>query len=193
VGLPRHFHRNHDEYGWEPPEPENTDRWYRDGLTKADLPQGWTNNWSEWDLWGEWQGLPGDEAWMLEHRDRFYGRPTPLAHNDKDILCVRAGGLHFLTFSSGGLRIFLPTSPLLNNFPDVQHSATQPQEDSRYTAGLETRRFQLLWKIENGEMGRNRWVEQKQRGGFPTSVLLKMLHFRPSLTPTHFLDAMLNI
>jgi hypothetical protein len=165
------------------PDSEIIDWWYRDGLTMADLPAGWNNDWSNWTYWYEWQGLPGDKAWMLEHRDGFYGRPMPLmrSNSNDSALCFRAGGLLFLAHAEymDRLRVYDPNFPLLQHTSDIGNSAAaRHQGPFRIPAHFEAQRYHSLCKTENEEIGRNRWVEQKQRGGVPPSALLKMLPFR---------------
>src|ERR1700734_3822808 len=70
-----------------------TKAWYR--IPDADVPPGWTNDWSDWNRRWAWQGLPGDSAWILEHSLHFLGRPEPLLRTRWATL-FRAGGLHFI-------------------------------------------------------------------------------------------------
>lgn len=110
-----------------------------------------------------------DQAWALEHTFHFYGTPVPLMRNFRD---------GFEIFEAGGLLFFMRSSSLEEcsvAHPDVPLSALTgcylggihlpPHEAIRrdmttyaYVINLLlTRWLELL-------VGRNRWMEAKQRG-----------------------------
>jgi hypothetical protein len=135
-----------------------------------------------------WQGTPGDRAWLLEHAFHFLGRPEPILYRDPgkgDEVLFRAGGLHFLLGDDGEDDIFvygaeLTLSDILGN-----GSMMWPEKvrDLNWTVDREWGQFELLLRGEARTKGRNRWIEQKKRGGSPPVSYLKV----PQIKTTPFL------
>jgi hypothetical protein len=148
-----------------------TSAWYR--IPDADVPPGWSNDWGNWHLRWEWQGLPGDTAWRLEHSLHFLGRPEPLLKTD-EVTLFRAGGLHFILNDEDDFFVIdnkLSLDDILANLRAGGQPIGSPGKDRSESGQNEAIQFFQIWDWER-EHGRNRWAEQQDRGGKPHPFLL---------------------
>ena len=145
----------------------------------------WSNDWSKWKLWNSWQGLPDDRAWHLEHVHHILGRPEPLLYHVKDDAFIfRAGGLYFLWWAEEDdhLEVFDELEVSLaqivgllceqdwHSIQDVTPAGAQEEVASEEMMQHYSRQFR--WELHT--VGRNRWIEQQERGGVPPSAYLVM-------------------
>ncbi|KAJ6590932.1 hypothetical protein DFH09DRAFT_190435 [Mycena vulgaris] len=155
-------------------------RWSQDDI---DLDEFWRTDWPpgyhtdeftgymEWDMW---QGAPNDLAWALEHAYGFPGPVHPQAYADDD----EWAGQHLLFRS--GQRYFAFTAqsePNLRSWPLTPPRRffaigdAQPESMVRPTAKTEGAMYRGMLSLEISS-GRNRWIEQAERGGRPHKNLL---------------------
>lgn len=142
--------------------------------TPANLPSGYSADWSVWGSWMRWQGLPGDQAWLIEHAFGFLGQPKPLAY-DLWTVIFTAGGLYFLLDFSEPDYIRLNCYGADTKWGDiVDGSAHIAQGFSPYRPGGYAQKcvYSCLFRQELMYEGRNRWIEQQERGGKPHPRLL---------------------
>jgi hypothetical protein len=148
--------------------------WNTVAKTGARIPPTWSNDWSNLGPRHmlRWQGTPGDRAWFLEHAFHFLGRPEPILYRDPekgDLVLFRAGGLHFILGDDGEEDIHVYSDGL--TLPDIlgHESMMWPNkvQNINWTADREHGQFELLLRGEATTKGRNRWIEQKERGGSP--------------------------
>ena len=155
----------------------------------------WSDDWSKWKLWNSWQGLPGDRAWHLEHVHHILGRPEPLLyHVNEEAFIFRAGGLYFLWWAQEDDRLEVFDVPDVSlaeivdllqeqdwhRIRDLMPAGAQVQVASEEMMQHYAR--QLDWELDT--VGRNRWIEQKERGGVPPPYLI------PPDTTKHFTGSM---
>jgi hypothetical protein len=161
--------------------------WNAVAETGARIPPTWSNDWS--DLGPEhmlrWQGTHGDRAWFLEHAFHFLGRPEPILYRDPgegNLILFRAGGLHFILGDDGEEDIHVYSDRL--TLPDIlgHESMMWPDtvRDINWTADRERGQFELLLRGEARTKGRNRWIEQKERGGSPPVSYLTVPQIKTS-------------
>lgn len=152
----------------------------------------WLTDWLEWHWWDLWQGNIGDHAWLVEHAFGYLGQPKLIAFNQRwpEIL-FEIGGLYFIMdHGNDYMLISFRHGTLIEDIIDEEsyrlRTVSQTTWQGRITAFMEREMFNYFWREENEVMGRNRYVEQKERGGRPPAILLTMLppkeEFRP-LTP----------
>jgi hypothetical protein len=176
-------------------DPSLTDHWTPIDLTDLTLPY-WTrwqtSDWSDWSGWNEWLGsFPGNSAWLLEHAYGFLGEPHPLAFDYRSRqVVVRAGGLYILMDYDNDLGHSVCSFPsdmdpreIVLNPPSAYYGSANeslegtleaPKSQGAYLEGL---RYECMMRKEM-RGGRNRWVEQMQRGGQPHENLLVMVEER---------------
>jgi hypothetical protein len=155
-----------------------TKGWKYDNLSEVDLAPHWDIEWCYSVLWNEWQSFPGDGSWLLEHAFGPIGQVRPLAFGPHGDALLRAGGLHFvMNFGApvedvAKLYVF-PASAQPRQVLGAQ-VASIGEVPPRETAFLERNKFNAMWQKEVNTLGRNRWIEQKMRGGRPPPNLLIM-------------------
>ncbi|KAJ6578629.1 hypothetical protein DFH09DRAFT_1276133 [Mycena vulgaris] len=118
---------------------------------------------TDWDMW---QGALGDNAWLLDHAHGFPAPPIPQAHaedgeTDQNCVLLRSGNRYLA--NGYPLRSFA-----LGQLPGTHglglYAAEQPC--LRPTAYTDASIFHRMWYQEyRGNGGRNRWIEQQERGG----------------------------
>ncbi|KIM72583.1 hypothetical protein PILCRDRAFT_739740 [Piloderma croceum F 1598] len=161
--------------------------WNTVAETGARIPPTWSNDWSNLGPRHmlRWQGTPGDRAWFLEHAFHFLGRPEPILYRDPergDLVLFQAGGLHFILGDDGEEDIHVYSDGL--TLPDIlgHESMMWPNtvKDVNWTADRERGQFELLLRGEARTKGRNRWIEQKERGGSPPVSYLTVPQIKTS-------------
>ncbi|KAJ7703914.1 hypothetical protein B0H17DRAFT_39004 [Mycena rosella] len=144
--------------------------WCRDFMCAGYLQRNrWHAGYWKWD---RWQGVLGDYAWLLEHAHGFPASPVPQAHaddsnTDETYVLVRSGN-RYLTRGTW-VRSF-PLGPLPTPLGMI---FGQEQPCLRPTAYTEASIYDAMWYREYRTTGgRNRWVEQQERGGRPHENLV---------------------
>ncbi|KAJ7161072.1 hypothetical protein C8R46DRAFT_1194422 [Mycena filopes] len=125
-----------------------------------------------WD-WDMWQGNLGDTAWILTHAYGFPTLPIPQAHafdqdTDENHVIVRSGD-RYLLFTTGAVPIGsfeLPLPRLLHSRGAERHKFLRP------TAFTEVDVHRRMFCRDFEASRRNRWAEQRDRGGRPHKNLL---------------------
>lgn len=151
-------------------------------LTNPRGSRAWRNDWWSNPYWAQWTGFTGDLSWAIEHVFGFLGRVYPLAvHSQHDTFLIKAGGRHFL-FKPNQFNLWtfdINASPLdilrgedEDDFANPHHGSELVDHYS-YDAFFQTDDFLEQVCKEQESSGRNRWVEQKARGGRPHERLLK--------------------
>lgn len=157
-----------------------TEGWGKE-LSSIRLPPGWSIDWSEACDWNAWQGFESDKAWMIENHFRMLGQIQPVAfciHGPSSSRIVRAGGL-ILNVCDGHLLWVYPGDACVvdimvaNDYTDVPSGAWHPQ-DAQLCTFTQIGAFYSNSIYEHNEKRRNRWIEQKSRGGCPSENLLLM-------------------
>lgn len=142
-------------------------------------------DWPKWKEWYCWQGLPGDTAWYLERYQGFRGRPRPLAYGtESGSVIFEAGGTYFILSVYEGdetLAAYPPNASLSDIFSrPLRHSSRPtPFPNGAWGPKLEYLRYECHTLREDECEQRNRWVEQKERGGRPPALLLEMMEPPP--------------
>lgn len=152
-------------------------------LESTKLPGFWSTDWENFSNTGSGRDFqvisPG--AWSTVIG--FLGNARPLAfHHDACLL--KAGGLYFLLFYSdddGGLLVFdngVTLVDIVKGLPEEGDNPTYPPcrwaDNVKRSAECQMGWYRGVWKKE-ARLGRNRWVELKERGGFPGGDLQVML------------------
>ncbi|KAJ7816525.1 hypothetical protein B0H14DRAFT_2844671, partial [Mycena olivaceomarginata] len=168
------------------PDPSMVPGWSQDDIDLGDV---WRKDWvSEYSrgyvTWDEWQGVPFDFAWILEHAYGFPGKIIPQAYMDEDLHCFQ----HVLFRLGNRYLVFTGNAPMdeqLKSWPVYPATRNrlfklilaQPEVCTRRTAITE----RIVYKISyNEEMWgeetekKNRLVEQAERGGRPHENLFVM-------------------
>jgi hypothetical protein len=136
------------------------------------------------DLWNSWQGLPDDRAWHLEHVHHIFCQPEPLPYHVIDEAFIfRASGLYFLWWAEEDEHLQVFDSPEVSLaqvigllYEDDWHSIRDvtlvgAQEEVASEEMKQHYSRQLSWELDT--VGRNRWIEQQERGGMPPSAYCK--------------------
>ncbi|KAJ7130292.1 hypothetical protein C8R44DRAFT_978415 [Mycena epipterygia] len=155
-------------------DPSMVSQWSKDNLP---LHEMWSTDWSfgyyDWELW---QGAPYDIVWTLEHAYGFPGPVIPQAHATDGmgyqfILC--RSGNRYLVYTRDSDK-HLRSWPLNPSDRDFHITATGAQLESfiRRTALTEGSTYTTKLSYEVGDLKRNRWTEQAERGGKPHKNLL---------------------
>ncbi|KAJ7447308.1 hypothetical protein B0H11DRAFT_2248371 [Mycena galericulata] len=175
-------------FGEPEPDPTLISHWSQDdlGLDSRTWKKNWLSGFDSYWRWYTWQGERGDTAWLLQHA---YGFPTsfiPQAFaRDTDFddlhVLVRTGNC-YLVFNHGDSEDVVQSFPLdhlLGNLdPNRIHGSRQRCIcPTAYTirdvhVGMFSTEF-------HRRKGRNRWIEQQQRGGRPHNNLVNTLSVRP--------------
>lgn len=145
----------------------------------ADIPEGWERDGipvrrlyfmeDDWIRFVPRMPRYGYEfAWRLEHEYHFYGAIVPLVRNNW-VSIFSAGGLFFTYFhwEEPSLRVVPPgvsLDELLDVFREDVFGPTVALEDE-WSVRHVTLRYWRLWDWERLKLGRNRWLELKDRGG----------------------------
>ncbi|KAF8177079.1 hypothetical protein K438DRAFT_1939150 [Mycena galopus ATCC 62051] len=183
-----------------PPRVSQTDNEYDPSMTAGwgsddiDLGSIWSKHWGPQFPGGypyrdQWQGIPTDAAWVLEHAYGFPGPVIPQAHMEEDLfglqrLLFRVGTRYLVFTINADPHDELKSYPVLpsipNRFFDIREA--QPELYTRRPAineghmykGMLRREMRPLYGSEPGATRRNRWIEQAERGGRPHENLLFM-------------------
>lgn len=163
-----------------PHVPSLTEGWGKE-LLSIKLPPSWSIDWSEACDRNAWQGFESDSAWFVEHYFRMLGQVQPVAfciYGRSTSRIVRAGGL-ILNLCDGHLLWVYPDDACVidimtaNDYIDVPSGAWHPQ-DARLCMFTHIGAFHSNSIYEHNAKQRNRWIEQKFRGGRPPENLLLM-------------------
>ncbi|KAH7884056.1 hypothetical protein F5I97DRAFT_1640317 [Phlebopus sp. FC_14] len=160
------------------PSPEEDEAGFASASSKfyrcerVELRPRWTNNWRDYYEWSQWEGHPEDRAFLLFHRNHFIGRPELIMFN---LQCVvfRVGGVYMawddaddnpavlseITALRGLLKSLKDEEGSIDALPRVLPHHDQVA-DSLYQEWDAWLRFEA-------NHDRNRWMEMKERGGFP--------------------------
>lgn len=154
--------------------------WANRILGKEAVPTGYSNDWPAWEDWLDWQGLPGDRAWLISHAYGYLGRPTPLAYSVCEIfgsskVYFQAGGLYFLLDLSASEEPTLDCYDASVQWSNIVEGSVAPSHQMfpHLSAYREARWYRYFVFDELKVNGRNRWIEQKERGGRPPAQLLR--------------------
>ncbi|KAJ7760687.1 hypothetical protein DFH07DRAFT_957522 [Mycena maculata] len=158
--------------------------WSQDDI---DFGENWRTDWEPvytsgyWD-WDQWQGVSCDWAWILEHAYGFPGRVLPQAYEDDRIyglqrVLLRLGN-RYLTYTIQTEHDKLRSWPVVpmtrQRYFHINDS--QPELPTCKTAMTEGTFYKAMFTREMQETpGKNRWIEQAERGGRPHANLLVML------------------
>ncbi|KAJ7704433.1 hypothetical protein B0H17DRAFT_1039655 [Mycena rosella] len=151
-------------------EPAIVSQWSQDRL----VLHGWSTDWTEYWNWDLWQGVPDDYVWVLQHAYGFPGPAIPQAYANTEF------NTQYLLFRSGHRYfVFDPQSdPNLRSWPltpppqEFMVSDAQAESFVRRTAVTEGFLHMEMF-FREVHKGRNRWVEQVERGGQPHPNLLR--------------------
>lgn len=160
---------------YPPPFTWSNTPWAGNFSTITEVPAGYhAIKESSIGLWVSWQGLPGDTAWLIEHAHGVLGKPRPLVCKYEFII-FQAGGLYFLLSpypddTADTIRPFdsVTWSEIANGSATLSWEEP-PLRMSAYVA--EVAGYKSLI-IRDSLRGRNRWMEQKGRGGRPPGQCL---------------------
>ncbi|KIM72581.1 hypothetical protein PILCRDRAFT_829682 [Piloderma croceum F 1598] len=153
--------------------------WNTVAETGVRIPAHWSNDWSNLGPKHmlRWQGTPGDRAWLLEHAFHFLGRPELILYKDPcdgNEVLFRTGGIHLMLGDDGEDDVHVYSDEL--TLPDIlgHTSMIWPNKvrDISWAAEREWGQFEMLLHGEARTKGRNRWIEQKERGGSPPEPYL---------------------
>ncbi|KAJ7116524.1 hypothetical protein C8R44DRAFT_879890 [Mycena epipterygia] len=167
-------------FGDTDPDDAIVSRFSQDNIT-LDTHYQWTTDWLggtyfDWDLW---QGIRGDMTWVLNHVYGFPGPAIPQAYaedsdSESEFLVFRSGTRYLLfakDWKEKTLRSF-PDAPL-PRFLTPSDSQLQPVTGETYFTELSVYSGMLNTEFYR-RGGRNRWAEQKKRGGRPHPNLVDL-------------------
>lgn len=163
-----------------PHVPSLTEGWGTE-LLSVKLPSNWSVEWSDACDWNAWQGFESDRAWLIENHFRMPGRVQPVAfciYGSSSSRVVRVGGLLLELHDESLLRIYPGNTSIVeimmaNNYADSPFGVWHPI-DGQLCGMTHVGAFYCNSIYEHNMKQRNRWAEQKARGGCPPENLLLM-------------------